>query len=273
MVADMERSFDTTAVPGTRFAEVRWVAETGSTNRDLLESASAGVPEGLVLVADHQSAGRGRLDRTWTAPPGSSLLVSALVRPTVRPSDAFLVTVAAAVAASEACEDVAGVRPGIKWPNDLVITDGGRFEGHKLAGILAESVVRDGRISAIVLGMGLNVNWPEELPPDLASRAVSLAHVTGSPVDREALLVAWLVRFDSRLDQIESAEGRTALVAELRSRSATLGQLVRVEMADGIVIGKAEAITDSGHLVVRSDETGEEIEVTVGDVVHATIQR
>ncbi|MBJ7308500.1 MAG: hypothetical protein JHC63_11675, partial [Acidimicrobiia bacterium] len=90
----MNGSFATSGVPGTRFADVRWVAETGSTNRDLLEAAAAGVSEGLVLVADYQSAGRGRLDRAWIAPAGASLLVSALLRPSVSPDELFLLTLA-----------------------------------------------------------------------------------------------------------------------------------------------------------------------------------
>lgn len=273
MVADMETPFETPAVPGTRFAEIRWVAETGSTNRDLLELASEGANEGLVLVADHQTAGRGRLDRKWSAPPGSSLLVSALIKPSLDPSDVFLVTVAAAVAAAEACEAVAGVRPGIKWPNDLVIADGGPFEGRKLSGILAESIVGEGRVSAVVLGMGLNVNWPDDLPEELASIAVSLAQLTQVHVDREELLVAWLGCFDRWLTRIETDAGRAELMEVLRSRSATLGRSVRVEMADRIVTGVAEQITGAGHLLVRSEETGELVEITVGDVVHATIQR
>jgi BirA family biotin operon repressor/biotin-[acetyl-CoA-carboxylase] ligase len=273
MVADMERSFDTAAVPGTRFTDVRRVGETGSTNRDLLKLASEGAPEGVVLMADHQTAGRGRLDRSWSAPPGSSLLVSALIRPALDPAEIFLVTVAAAVAACEACEAVAGVRPGIKWPNDLVITDGGPFEGRKLSGILAESIVHQGRVSAVVLGMGLNVNWPDDLPEELAGIAVSLAQFSPVPVDRDELLSAWLGNFDRWLTRIGSDAGRAELMEVLRSRSATMGRLVRVQMAERIVIGVAEQITGAGHLLVRSDETGELVEITVGDVVHATIQR
>jgi BirA family biotin operon repressor/biotin-[acetyl-CoA-carboxylase] ligase len=273
MVADMETPFETPAVPGTRFADIRWVAETGSTNRDLLELASEGAEEGMVLLADHQTTGRGRLDRKWSAPPGSSLLVSALIRPSLDPGEVFLVTVAAAVAAAEACEAVAGVCPGIKWPNDLVIADGGPFEGRKLSGILAESIVSDGRVSAVVLGMGLNVNWPDDLPEELAGIAVSLAQLAQVPVDREELLVAWLGCFDRWLSRIESDAGRFELMDVLRSRSATLGRLVRVQMADRIVNGVAEQITEAGHLLVRSDETADLVEITVGDVIHATIQR
>lgn len=268
MVARMEGSFATRAVDGTRFGDVRWVAETGSTNKDLLDEAAAGAAEGVVLVADHQRAGRGRLDRTWSAPPGASLLVSVLLRPAVAPEHAFLVTAAGAVAACQACSEVAGVFPGIKWPNDLVVVAGDRFAGRKLAGILAESVVADGRIAAVVLGMGLNVNWPEVLPADLSDVAVALDHVVGHPVDRERLLVAWLRHLDAWLDLLGTDDGRELLLLRVRELSATLGRAVRVELPGGTLEGSALDVGPEGHLLVVDDGTGEVVEVTVGDVVH-----
>ena len=264
----MQGSSATRAVAGTRFTDVRWVDETGSTNKDLLVEASSGAPEGVVLVADHQTAGRGRLDRTWSAPPGASLLVSVLLRPRVDPEHAFLVTAAGAVAACEACNEVAAVFPGIKWPNDLVIVAGDRFAGRKLAGILAESVVADGRITAVVLGMGLNVNWPEVLPAELADTAVALGHVVGHPVDRERLLVAWLGHLDTWLDRLSTEAGRALLLERVRELSATLGRPVRVELAGGPVEGTAVDMTSAGHLLVAPDTGDEPLEVTVGDVVH-----
>src|SRR4051812_27340870 len=109
----------------------------------------AGAPEGLAAVADHQTAGRGRLGRAWVAPPGASLLLSVLFRPDLAPERLHLTTAAVALAAAEACEAVAGVLPVLKWPNDLLVGD------RKLAGVLAES-----RLPAVVVGIGLNVNWP-----------------------------------------------------------------------------------------------------------------
>ncbi|MCZ7534797.1 MAG: biotin--[acetyl-CoA-carboxylase] ligase [Acidimicrobiia bacterium] len=144
---------------GTRFAEVRWFAEIDSTNRYLLDEAAASAPEGLVAVADVQTAGRGRLGRRWEAPSGASLLASALLRPDLPAERLHLVTVAAGVAAARAVADLAGIRAGLKWPNDLVI--GGR----KLAGLLAETP--GGR--ALVVGMGLNVKWAA-FPPSSPRR-------------------------------------------------------------------------------------------------------
>ena len=172
--------------PANRFADVRRFATIDSTNRYLLECAAAGEPEGVVAVADEQTAGRGRLDRSWVAPPGAALLVSVLLRPRLPIERLHLVTLAAALAAIDAVKVLAGVDARLKWPNDVVVDD------RKLAGILAES---DGA-GAIVVGMGLNVrgDW---FPPELAATA------TACDVDRDELLDAWLRAFDARLDALD----------------------------------------------------------------------
>jgi BirA family biotin operon repressor/biotin-[acetyl-CoA-carboxylase] ligase len=154
---------------GCRFADVRWSGSTGSTNSDAMALARDGAPEGIVVVADHQTVGRGRHARTWVAPPGGSLLVSVLLRPPAPVADAA--TMAAAVAMAEAVERVAGVSPQLKWPNDLVI--GGNDGERKLAGILAEadwpaaSTISAGwrepapyERAVVVVGVGINVTWP-----------------------------------------------------------------------------------------------------------------
>lgn len=264
----MEGSFATRAVPGTRFGDVRRVPETGSTNADLLAAAQRGEPANVVLVADHQTSGHGRLGRVWTAPPGSSLLVSVLLRPDLAPGDAFLVLAAAAVSACEACKDIAGCYPGIKWPNDLVIVAGDRFAGRKIAGLLAETILRDGTLEAVVIGMGLNVNWSDRPPSELDDIAVALDRVIGRSVDRDALLDAWLRHLDGWLDALDTAEGRDRLVQMVRALSATVGRRVRVEQTSGTLVGDAVDITPAGHLVVAPDNGGPRIEVTVGDVVH-----
>jgi BirA family biotin operon repressor/biotin-[acetyl-CoA-carboxylase] ligase len=267
-VADVQGSFATSAVPGTRFTRVSHVEETGSTNRDLLEQAAGGAPEGLVLVADHQTAGRGRLDRSWIAPAGASLLVSVLLRPTLPPDDLFLATLACAVAAIEATDQVAGVRPGLKWPNDLVVS-AGSSDSRKLAGILAESRVIDGQVDALVVGMGLNVNWPVERPASLSATAIAINDLTGAEVDRDALLVAWLRRFDHHLSAVSDPKGRAGFLDTVRESSATVGRSVRVELADRSFDGVAIAITDRGHLLVDPGEGAPIEEIAVGDVIHA----
>ncbi len=165
---------------GTRFDDVRWFDRIDSTNRYLLDRAAEGAPEGLVAVADEQTAGRGRLGRTWVAPPGSALLVSALLRPRLAVDRTHLVTLAAGLAALDAVRALTGVQAGLKWPNDVVVDD------RKLAGILAEA---DG-VGAVVVGMGCNVR-PDVLPADLASIATAVS------LDRGELLVAWLRAYDA----------------------------------------------------------------------------
>ncbi len=262
---------------GSRFADVRWVASTGSTNADALALARDGAPEGVVVVADHQTAGRGRYERAWVAPPGGSLLVSVLLRPPYRV--ASTTTMATAVAMAEAVEEVTGVSPGLKWPNDLVMAgEGGE---RKLAGILAEADwPASATISAgwreppaheravIVVGVGLNVCWPDadEAIRDVADTAVALNWVTTEPIDRVDLLVAFLRRLDRGYRQLVS-EGPETAMDEWRRRSATLGRRIRVDLGADDVEGTAVDVTAEGHLVVEA-LGGQHRTFAVGDVVH-----
>jgi len=263
-----------------RFHDVRRVASTGSTNSDVMELARQGEAEGLVLVADHQSAGRGRAGRTWTAPAGASLLCTILLRPPA--PVAPLVTFALAVAAAEAVEQVAGVRAGLKWPNDLVVESedgGGRVRTRKLAGILAEAEWPSGsHIAAgyrepgpheratVAAGIGLNVRWPDELPEDLADIAVALNHLSDADVTRDDVLDALLDRLDVRYGALVAGDAESVLDA-WRSRSATLGRQVRIELGADDVVGTAVDVTDGGQLVVEPLEGGRRT-IAVGDVVH-----
>ena len=247
----------------TRF-QVGWVSETGSTNADLLEAAAAGAADGTVLVADHQTAGRGRRDRTWEAPPGSSLLVSVLLRPGRDPEQSAALTAAVGLAARHACAAVAGVEVALKWPNDLVAPTGAGER--KVGGILAESRVAGEELEAVVVGLGLNVDWPDPVPAPLDEIAVALNHLGAEAVDRTELVVELLVDLESRLRTIEAGH-RAAMWSEWREASATLGRRIRVETVTDRLTGQAEDITDLGRLVVRTD-AGEEVEIGVGDVVH-----
>ena len=250
---------------GTRFGDIRWFDTIDSTNRYLLDEARAAACEGTVAVADHQSAGRGRLGRTWVAPPGASLLLSVLFRPpaTVPVDSLHLLTASVALAAADACHETAGVEPELKWPNDLLLI------GRKVAGVLAEADVDGvtGRVRAVVVGVGLNVNWPAELPDDLRSTAVALNHVTGRRVDRIALLGRFLQGLEHRYAVITSGDdGRRRVSSEYRRRCATLGLPVRIELADETFTGRAADISDEGHLLV---DVGMCLRtVTAGDVVH-----
>lgn len=243
---------------GTATGSIEWVTETGSTNRDLMARVAEGAPHGTVLVTDHQTAGRGTKGRTWFDPPGGSLLVSVLLRPALAPSHLGLTTMAVALAASAACEDAAGVKPGLKWPNDLVAGD------RKLAGILAESVLGGGGVEAVVVGMGMNVNWPADPPAEVAALGVALSSLAGSPVDREELLICLLRRLHAELAGLGA--GAEELLSRYRMASATIGRLVRVELPSATVTGTAMDVTDAGHLVVEVD--GERVTFAAGDVTH-----
>jgi BirA family transcriptional regulator, biotin operon repressor / biotin---[acetyl-CoA-carboxylase] ligase len=238
--------------------DVRRFAEIGSTNAYLRQEARRGAPEGTVAVADHQSAGRGRMDRRWEAPAGASLLVSVLFRPDFDPAELHLCTAALALAAVEACAEVAEVSPVVKWPNDLLVAEA------KLAGILAEAEFESGHC-ALVVGLGLNVEWPG--PPGVDGTCLRDVRPAGAaPVDRRLLLDALLGALSTRRGRLDSASGRLGVAAELRHRCVTLGRRVRVALGDGDVVGVAVDIDDAGHLVVQTD--GGRRTVSAGDVVH-----
>jgi len=214
--------------------QVHHVVETGSTNADLLHMAAGGAPDRTVLYADHQTAGRGRLDRRWDAPPGANLLVSMLFRHP--PAHRHELTQRVALAAADAAVEVAGVPASLKWPNDLLVGDA------KLAGVLAQ-----GADDHVVVGLGLNVGWA---PPGAAC--------LGSTVAVHRVLAAVLGAYD-RLP---------AEVAPLyRSRLATIGRQVRVELPASVIEGRAVDVGADGRLAVI-DECGITHHVDSGDVVH-----
>ncbi len=226
------------------------LASTASTNTVALDAAAAGEPDGYVVVADHQTAGRGRLGRARLAPPGSALLVSVLLRPP--PPAAHLAVSALACAAAAACERVAGVAPDLKWPNDLVVGD------HKLGGVLAETV---GNLTAVVVGLGLNVHPPPDRPAEIAGVAADLDVVAGRRLSRTDLLDALLVELARRYEDLAS------VTAEYRRRCATIGQRVRVTLLDGSLTGTAVGIADDGSLLVDVGGPSPTV-VTAGDVAH-----
>lgn len=240
--------------------DVRRYGSVGSTNTLLLGEARRGAPAGVVVVADHQTGGRGRLGRRWEAPPGTCLLVSVLLRPVLEAGELHRCTAAVALATADACERVAGVAPVLKWPNDLLVGE------RKLAGVLGESDPHapggPPGSTAVVVGVGCNVDWPG---PEGAG-GTSLAAAAGRPVDREALLDALLGALAPREVALGTEGGRRALAADLRRRCATLGTSVRVDLAGEQVAGTAVDLTDAGHLVVEAGGTRRVL--AAGDVVH-----
>jgi len=242
------------------FSVVTHFAEVGSTNSFLLDAAASGLPEGAVVVADHQSAGRGRLDRRWESPPGSGLLASILFRPRLDPAELFTVTALLALAACEAVEACAGVALGAKWPNDLVSGD------LKVAGILAESRGNGTDQPVVVAGIGVNVHWPAPGPEATELRATCLDTLAGRALEVGGLLDALLGALEARHPSLLSPTGRGELIAELARRTVTIGRRVRVELAGETCEGTALAIDERGRLVV--DVAGRQRTVSAGDVVH-----
>jgi BirA family biotin operon repressor/biotin-[acetyl-CoA-carboxylase] ligase len=226
-----------------------------STNNWLSERALEGTPEGLVAIADFQSAGRGRLDRRWESPPGASLLCSILLRPDVAPDQLQLVVACVALAARAALVRLSGVRPTLKWPNDLIVGDA------KLAGLLAEIVAVDERLAVVV---GIGVNLTHEGPADVLSTSVRT--VAGVTITAPALLDILLDELETRRALLDSVEGQATLRDEYQRALSTLGEQVRIERANDSVVGLATSVDEFGQLVVVVD--GEEIVITVGDVVH-----
>lgn len=270
MVSPMEGS-------GANFAErfapdwrgtgvaVGHVGVTGSTNADLLRAA-AELPAPVALVADHQTAGRGRLDRRWEAPPGANLLVSVLLRPPPDPVRPHLTTLAAGIALADAVMALTGLGVRLKWPNDLVLPDGPA--PGKLAGVLAESRVIGDRVAEVVVGMGCNIGWPVDpvghgAPPG----ATSVAAAGGTRVDRDDLLEALLTGLADRLGALASPTGAASLRGAWLARADTIGRRVRVRTSAGDLVGEAVDLTDDGGLVVRAPDGGA-VEVSVGDVEH-----
>jgi BirA family biotin operon repressor/biotin-[acetyl-CoA-carboxylase] ligase len=235
---------------------VELVDSIDSTNRELADRARAGAPAGVVLVADHQTAGRGRLDRRWEAAPGASLLVSVLVRPDLPPERAHRASMAAGLAGIAACREVAGVETSLKWPNDLVVEEEGATA--KLAGILCELVFDRSRLAAVVIGMGLNVAEGPHLPEG----ATCLQRLAGRPVARAEVLDAWLAALDGLLGRLDEP----ALLDEYRAGCTTLGRQVRLDTASGPREGVAADVTADGHLVLQTGAGP--VTLAEGDVTH-----
>jgi BirA family biotin operon repressor/biotin-[acetyl-CoA-carboxylase] ligase len=238
----------------------RWrierLPETGSTNADVAAAARAGASEGLVVAADHQTAGRGRLGRSWETPRGSGLAVSFLLRPAGVPTHRWpWLPLLAGVVVVEALRIHPGVEAALKWPNDVLL------DGVKLAGILAERV-ETGAGPAAVVGVGVNVSAAPE-------GATSLAAHTGRSVDPEAVLAALVDRLGARYGSWRQRDGDPDawLAAAYAGLCDTLGHEVRAELPGGAgVEGRAVDVDATGRLVVLT-ATGA-VAVGAGDVVH-----
>jgi BirA family biotin operon repressor/biotin-[acetyl-CoA-carboxylase] ligase len=229
-----------------------------STNSWLSQRATDGAPEGLVALSDYQSLGRGRLDRQWHAPERSALLCSLLFRPSTEADQLQFVVAAVALSARAALVRLCGLRPGLKWPNDLLVED------RKLAGLLAEVVTTADGL-AVVVGLGLNLTAS---PDDVV--ATDVLAETGITLSARGLLDIVLEEIEWRYWQSQNDAGRADLRREYESALVTLGQQVRVERLNDVLVGMARGVDDAGHLVVEVD--GVLMTFSTGDVVHVRPQ-
>jgi BirA family biotin operon repressor/biotin-[acetyl-CoA-carboxylase] ligase len=234
-------------------------SEIGSTNSLLVDLAAQGYPEGTVAQADSQTQGRGRQGRSWITPRGKALAFSVLLRPRLHPKELPLLTLMAAVAVSRALESY-HLKPGIKWPNDILLG------GKKLCGILTEAGPSRDNKPSIILGLGLNVNQtPKDFPTSLRKTAASLRTITKKEWDRERLLGTILDHLEEEYEAL--LQGRLSrLIDQWTRRNVTLGREIRVHQGRKVSKGTAVGLDRSGALLLRL-ENGETQKVFSGDVV------
>lgn len=240
-----------------RFLQV--FEEVGSTNDEAARLAEAGAPEGTAVLAERQFRGRGRLGRGWESPAGLGIWTSILLRPPLPPEEAPLFSLLGGVAAAEAIAEVTGRSAGLKWPNDVIVTD------KKVGGILAELRTEGVKVSHLILGIGLNVNHArDDFPEGLRNTATSLRIAVEADVSRLALLRALYSTLDRWYDRL-LREGQAPLLARYRALCLTLGREVQVQGDGETFGGEAVDLGQRGELVVRLP-TGELRTVVAADV-------
>jgi BirA family transcriptional regulator, biotin operon repressor / biotin---[acetyl-CoA-carboxylase] ligase len=227
--------------------DIRVFEETTSTNDVVEKLARDGVKEGVVVFAESQSKGRGRLGRRWLSPPRKGLWLSVLLRPDLRPQEVTQLTVASATAVARAIQAATGLEPEIKWPNDILI------HGRKTAGILTEMNAELDHVNYVILGLGVDVNLNTgDFPAELRKLATSLKAESGNPVSRPELAADILRELDK--DYARVAAGHFAAVAEdWAARCSTLGREVVIRIGDRQVRGRAESLGEDGTLLLRTD--------------------
>jgi BirA family biotin operon repressor/biotin-[acetyl-CoA-carboxylase] ligase len=239
--------------------DIRVFEQTTSTNDVIEKLARDGVPEGAVVFAESQTKGRGRLGRKWVSPERKGLWFSILLRPDLRPQETTQLTVASATALRRAIQSETGLKPEIKWPNDILV--GGR----KVAGILTELSAELDRVRHVILGIGMDVNQGAgEFPPELRKLATSLKIESGRAISRPELAAAILRELD--YDYARICAGKfTAVADEWEAHCATIGHDVTIQIGGRKIRGRAESLDDAGALLVRT-EHGHLERVTGGDV-------
>lgn len=244
--------------PATRVVghPIIYQAVVDSTQRLAHAAAQAGAAEGLVVLADEQHAGKGRLGRRWLAPFGSSLLLSLLLRPAIPVTQAARLTMCVGLGAAEAVETLTGLTVQLKWPNDLYLAN------KKFAGLLTETSLNGDRLAYAVLGLGLNVNVQFAASDELAATATSLAMELGHDVDRVALLERVLLHIEARYLAMQRGESPAAA---WRARLWGMGEPVQVTLTNGTLRGRTVGINPDGALLLQTAD-GTVHTVWAGDV-------
>jgi BirA family biotin operon repressor/biotin-[acetyl-CoA-carboxylase] ligase len=242
--------------------DIQVFQETTSTNDVVEKLARDGVREGVVVFAESQTKGRGRLGRQWLSPAGQGLWFSVLLRPNFGPQEATRLTVGAATAVLRALQSQTGLSPAVKWPNDILIG------GKKVAGILTELSAELDRVNYVILGIGVDVNLSQgDFPPELRRLATSLSNELGRPCDRAELAAEILRELDRDYARVCRGEFE-AVAVEWEARCATLGREVLITVGDRQVRGWAEALDASGALLLRTQH-GHLERIIGGDVTLA----
>ena len=243
-------------LPKTQWAgrEVVQLDTADSTNRIARQLAAQGAAHGTLVIADTQTAGRGRRGRGWISPAGEGVFMSLILRPNVHPSQVARLSLTTALAVADAIVQVTGLDARIKWPNDIVIG------GKKVCGLLLEMDADESAVRSIVAGVGINVHQ-RVFDEEIAHTASSLDLLGGARYSRAQIVCAFLEAFEAAMEM----DG-DAMMRAYCARSATLSQRVQVISLSGTYTGTAEGVTDSGSLLVRADEDGALREVLAADV-------
>jgi BirA family biotin operon repressor/biotin-[acetyl-CoA-carboxylase] ligase len=244
-------------MPSLRTSIIRFES-VGSTNTEATILAARGAPEGLCVVAEEQTAGRGRLDREWISPKGAGLYFSIVLRPTLEQRFLPLITLMASLAVRDALVNAFTMEPDIKWPNDILV------DGRKVSGILAE-VIETPSGRAVVVGIGINLS-SSGLPSELKEIATSIESVCARPADRELLLSSLITALADRYAQLQSSEGGASTLAEwTKVSSFARDKHVRVRNGEFYLEGITRGVEDDGALRVETDD-GEIRTVRAGDL-------
>ncbi|MGE4284714.1 MAG: biotin--[acetyl-CoA-carboxylase] ligase, partial [Clostridia bacterium] len=231
-----------------------------STNTVAKQLAAGGCEEGTLVIADNQSSGKGRMGRSWSSPPSTGIWMSVILYPKISPMQAPFITILAALAVAVSIEETTQAKPGIKWPNDIVM------EKKKVCGILTEMNAEIETINYVVVGIGINVNMQkDDFPSDLHETAASIKMITGQAVNRNMLIRKILENFEHYYMKALIDGNRNEIVSEYKKYSLTLNARVKAQYQSHEIIGVAVDISDEGELLIKTDD-GETNKILSGEV-------